>query len=269
MSKQKADKRLKIAAEAIIDNIVCSRTDGWAYFRIRNDVFDFLSAGQKVSMALQNVNAFNSLMGDRARPLDCELIISSTPIDVDLWEAQVRNTMENWTSIEEPPGRAAFLRGQYEHLRQKEYHERVTYIGVHLGARGSVNIEDFNLLESGLKGAKETVQAWFSRLTPGASGMVTADEEKSLRGREEEIYRILSTGHFQAERVTAEELLLLIKRQFYPSMPSPYLSIDHENRMGPGDINLEVGAESSVTNGYRFLKFSQMIEGVEMEGIAR
>lgn len=47
-------------------------------------------------------------------------------------------------------------------------------------------------------------------------------------------------------------------------MPVPYLDIDHENRVGPGDLELEL--TSAINNKLRWLEFNQMINGEEEIG---
>lgn len=71
-------KNLKISPVAVVDNMVLSKTDAWAFYKITNKVFDFLSHDQKVSLALKTTNALNNLMSDKQEPLDIQLIVTST-----------------------------------------------------------------------------------------------------------------------------------------------------------------------------------------------
>ena len=58
----KSHKKLDISPIAIVDNIVFSKTEAFAYFQITNSVYDFLSNDQKVSTALRISTAFNNLI---------------------------------------------------------------------------------------------------------------------------------------------------------------------------------------------------------------
>lgn len=254
-------KRLDISALAVIDNMVYSKTDVWAYFKLKNDVFDFLSTSQKASLALQITSAFNNLMSDKQDPVDCHLIATSIPVDVDAWVDQVRDSAESW---EQSPGFERFLQGQIAHLQDQSYMKRVCYFGINIGRRGALDMSGLNVLEAGFRGAMDTFKLWIDSIMQQPGEIISAKEEKSFRRKEAELFTTLKTGHLQAERCSSEELLLLIKRQFYPAMPTPYLDIDHGNRLGPGDIDLETC--SVIEHKYRWMRFVQMYGDLPVEG---
>ena len=260
--KNAGKKKLPIAANAIIDNMVFSKDERWAYYKLSNSVFDFLSLDAKLSVGQQLINAFVNLMSDRQEPLDCHLIITSSPVNIDAWEDQIRTVSEDWTR---GPGFDQYIHEQAEHLKDEEYLRKETFLGVCLGKRGALEIDTSNMFEGGLKGASEIIRGWMSTALKLPSEEISIDEEKTARNKEEEFYRILSMGNLRAERCTAEELLLLIKRQFYPAMPAPYLDVDYENRIGPGDLELEL--TSAIENKLRWLKINQMIGEHEVEGV--
>lgn len=255
-------KGLDIAARGIVDNIVFSKTEKWAFYRIKNEVYDFLSNSGKVAQGQSVANALSALMSNRTESLECLVVATTRPIDVDSWAAQVKTTVEDWD------GRSAGFENYAEEqkmlLKTEEYHSRTAYIGINLGKRGAISSSDFNILESGINGAIDQLKEWFSTAldTPGVE--VTEKEENEARRLEADLYRTLSTGYLKGERITSEEILLLIKRQFYPMMPSPYLDVDHENRLGPGDLSLEL--HSSIRKHWRFLRFDQMYNEHELTG---
>lgn len=254
-------KRLDISAKAIVDNIVFSKTEAWAYYRLSNSVYDFLSRDSRIATATRIINAYTSLINDRQEPLECHLIVASTPIDVDAWEEQVVKLTKDWSRA---PGFFDYVEEQGNFLRKEEYLKKVTYLGINLGKRGALNLNASTFVESGLQGAKELLQNWFNTALQVPTEEISMAEEKETRRKEEDLNRILSTGNLRAERCTAEELLLLIKRQFYPAMPVPYLDVDHDNRMGPGDLELEL--HSAIHNKLRWLEINQMIHSTEVSG---
>lgn len=261
-SKSVGDKkRLDISAKAIVDNIVFSKTDRWAYYRLSNTVYDFLSNAARISVATQLVSAFNNLVNDRQEPLECHLIIASTPVDVDAWESQIRTVTADWSKS---PGFDSYINSQVAYLRNEEYLKKVTYLGINIGKRGALDIDASTFMEAGVQGAIDVFKTWMNTALQTPNEEVTIAEEKETRRKEEDFYRILSTGNLRAERATAEELLLLVKRQFYPAMSVPYLNVDHGFRVGPGDLDLELA--SAITNRFRWLKINQMIDGEEYDG---
>lgn len=259
---ERKEKKLKIAPTSMVDNIVFSKTDAYAYYRISNDVFDFLSNDQKISLGLRTTNALNNLMANRQDPLDGHIIQTSLPFDVDAWAQQMLSVASNWKT---GPRYIDFLDEQFNHLEEQQYMKKVTYIGIHLGKRGALDSSQLNFFEVGFKGAWETIKQWLSAAAQTPSDVVSADEEVSFRRKEKEFGIILSTGNLRAVKATTEELLMLVKRQFHPfPMPVPYLSVDPDNRVGPGDLELE--SVSVIENKWRWLKITQMIGDVEMSG---
>lgn len=257
----KSHKKLDISPIAIVDNIVFSKTEAFAYFQITNSVYDFLSNDQKVSTALRISTAFNNLMSDKQESVDCHLIVTSIPVDVDAWAEQVLGVSSDWST---GPGFDRYVEEQMIYLKQQSFMKKVTYLGISLGKRGALDMSDINVLESGVKGAFDTFKGWVNSMLQTPTEAISAKEEDDVRRKEVEYYRTLSNGHLDAKRATTEDILLLIKRQFYPTMPTPYLDVDHENRVGPGDLALEVA--SAIENKYRWLKISQMVDDVEVSG---
>lgn len=258
--KQKG-KKLGIAPVAIIDNIVFSKDEIWAFFQISNSVFDFLSNDQKASLAIRNSNALNNIMSNKNESVDCFFIGTSVPIDVDKWEAQINNIADQWeTGI----GFHKYVAEQAAYLRDQEFVKKVSILGVCLGKRGALNMDGLNVLDTGLKGAKETLKQWLDMMLVNPGEYISPGEEKDARNREKEMYRILSVGNLEARKSTTEEILLAIKRPFYPAMPSPYLDIDHGSRVGAGDIALETA--HAIEKKYRWLKITQMFGNVEVSG---
>lgn len=261
-TKSKASKkRMGISAQSIVDNIVFSKTERWAYYRISNSVYDFLSNEAKISVASQLINAFSNLMSDRQDPLDCHLIISSTPVDVDSWESQMRKVSESWSHA---PGYENFIAEQAEMLRQEEYLKKVTYLGINLGRRGAFDASASGIFEAGISGAAEKIKTWMKTMLQTPGEVVSEIEERDSKAKEVDFFRTLSTGNLRAERVSAEEILLIIKRQLYPSMRVPYLDVDHDSRIEAGDMELETS--SDIHNALRWLKIGQMIDGEEYYG---
>lgn len=254
-------KLLKPSAIAVVDNIVFSKTESWAYYRLTTSVYDFLSTDGKIGSAYQIANAFTNLMGDRKDNLDVHLIVTSVPVDVDAWAVQVKETAKDWNKS---PGFDRYVAEQMEMLKQEEYLKKVIYLGVNLGKRGALEFDFVNPLEMGFKGAGEQIKTWWNSALQLPGYEISAEEEDNARRKEAEIFRTLSNGNLRASRLNAEDILLTIKRQMYPSMPTPYLEVDHDNRLGAGDMDIEL--IHAVENKYRWLKISQMIGGEELSG---
>jgi len=255
-------KRIDMSAKAIIDNVVYSLTDKWAFYRLTNTSFDFLSTHGQISLAQGTTGAFKALISDRTEILECELIITYVPYDIDAWESQVYKRIKDWN-----PGSESFntyMNEQYDHLFTHEFMNKIAYLGVNLGKRGALEKENFSVFEEGIRGAFDFVKDWASTALQVPSEEISSREEQETRKQEQEIYRVLQTGNLRAERVTTEELLLMLKRQFWPAMPAPGLDIDVENRVGSGDLELELA--HVIENKYKFLKIKQYYGSQELTG---
>lgn len=254
-------KKLVPSVTAVVDNIVFSKSESWAYYRLGTNVFDFLSTDGKIGAAYQIANAFTNLMGDRKENLDVHLIVTSVPVDVDAWAVQIKETSKDWNKS---PGFDRYLNEQIEMLKEEEFLKKVVLLGVNLGKRGALEFDFVNPLEMGFKGAGEQLKQWWTNALQVPGYEISPEEEDNARRKEADIFRTLSIGNLRAQRMTSEDLLLTIKRQMYPSMPTPYLEVDHENRLGAGDMDIEL--VHAVENKYRWLKFSQIVGGEEMTG---
>ena len=247
-------KRLDLQPVAFIDNMVFSEKECWAYYRVENRGYDFISPDAQSELIRRLTNSFNNLVSDRNITMDGHLIVTSAPVDIDLWEKQMYDMSAAWNRS---PGFEDYIRMMGDFLRNENYASKVVYLGFMLGKRGALNVDNLNPFENGLDGVKELGAKWLRTSLKLPTAEVPEDEENEYRAKEEDIHRTLSIGSLKAKRCTAEELLLQIKRQFYPAMPAPYLTVDHDNRFGVGDLVLET--DSVIKNKFRWLEFDQMV----------
>lgn len=259
---EKAKKRLDISVQAVIDNMVYSKKEVWAYYRVSPQMFEFLSDAVRVSNAARITAAFTALVENRKDPLDLHFITTSTPVDVESWHAQIDSIVSEWEG--NTPAFMDFLEQMADHLRAQEYSNRVAYMGIKLGNRGALNFSAMNPLESGFKAAWEAVKEWMNNVTKVFDGDVSAAEEREFRQKADKYSTTIKSGALQGSAITAEEILLLIKRMLYPAMPAPYLDVDHGKRWGAGDLELETA--SVIRSKFRWLEINQLIGGRELSG---
>lgn len=258
----KAKKKLDVSVQAVIDNMVYSKKEVWAYYRVSPQMYDFLSDAVKVSNGARVTAAFTSLIENRRDPLELHFITTSTPVDVEAWHAQVDSIVSDWAG--NTSAFMEFLDQMADHLRAQEYSNRIAYMGIKLGNRGALNFSTMNPLESGFKAAWETLKEWISNFTKTFDGDVSAAEEREFRQKADKYTSIIRSGALQGAAITAEEIMLLIKRQLYPAMPAPYLDVDHTKRWGAGDLELETA--SVIRSKFRWLEISQLLGSRELTG---
>jgi len=259
--KSNFKKKLDISAVGIVDNIVYSKTDAWAYYKLTNRAFDFLTAEGQASLMQRITLAFNNIANDRNDSIELHLICTSVPVDIDSWAQQIEMISEDWNRA---PGYSQYMNSVVRFLKDESYTQKMIYLGVHLGKRGALDMDNLNIFNAGWEAALETAKEWFNRVLDTPDEEITESEEKEFRRKSDDYFRSLSGGILAAKKATAEELLLLIKRQLYPWMPAPYLEVEHGERIGPGDIAIETG--SVIEKNYRYLKINQMIGEHEAVG---
>lgn len=259
------NKRLKIPILAVSDNIIFSKKEVWAYYKISTVPYDFLSADARAELAESTINALGALSSGEGKKIDGHILITNTPLDVQSWVDQLDETYKEWHPNEVfPKVYDKFVDEEINELLTEGYQRPVVYLGIRLFNRGSLDLDSFNVLEFGFHDAFKLIKDGISNMFVLPTDTLDQFEEKRAKDAEKEIYRTLSTGNLRAKRVTANELLLTIKRRFYPAMPEPYLEVDHGNRLGTNDILMETGGV--LENKYKYLKFSQMVDGQEYDG---
>lgn len=265
MSNDKDNKqKIKIPAVGIVNNIVFSEKEAWAYYKIASVPYDFLSDAGRVGLSSRIMVAFSALASKAAKDVDVHILVTNTPFNVDSWEGQMLRIYDEWNDGERLESFENYIAKQTQVLKSRSYKKKVVYLGVKLFNRGSFAMEEFNILDFGFKEMFEALKKSISSM------LVLPDENISdiERGRalkdEGEIYRTLRSGELRGVRVSSEELLLVMKKMLHPGMPSPYLEVNHEERVGLNDIVMETG--SIIEDHRRYLKIKQMVDGEEMEG---
>lgn len=260
-------KKLSISPIAIIDNIVISKNGAWAYYVISEKPYDFLSIDSRIDLCLSTNAALAALSQSSVKKVDCHLFITNEFFNYESWENQVRylhqKTIKNKSNFNEFDN---FIQEQVKTMEENGYKKRVTYLGVKLTSRGSLfDISTVNPFEFGIREAynifKKSVHSVF--MLP--SEEISNTERSKLKDSEKEIYRIMQNTSFNGKKPTSEELLLVIKRRFYPSMPTPYLDVNYDERIGLSDIITEC-SNGTIEVKPRWLKFTQFIDDDIYEG---
>lgn len=256
-------KKLQVPMLGVSDNIIFGKKEVWAYYKISTVPYDFLSASARANLANSTMTALAALCTSEGTKVDGHILITSSPFDIVSWSNQIDRTYLDWHDEYTNPYKK-FMTQQEHELAMNSYQKPVVYFGVKLFNRGSFDIDSFNVFEFGWEDAFTAFKKGVSNLFIMPSEDITEFEETKAKEKEDDIFRTLSSGYLRAKRATAEEMLLVNKRQFYPAMPSPYLEVDHGRRIGLNDIAIETGGV--IENNYRHLKFSQVVDGELYEG---
>lgn len=255
-------KALDIQVQAIIGNIIFSKEEVWAYYDLPTTIYDFLSASSKVSMAVQSERAFTALMRGKDDYLDMHILVITTPIDVDRWEDDYTKMAAMWNRR---PGFEKLMRTQVNILTDGNYFEKRVLLGIKMGKRHELNLDAANPLQSGFGDAFKYIKEFANDLMSTKEYEISQEEIKNAQNTEKDYFSIINNGALHGERTPAEELALVIKRTFYPTMPVPYLSRDEKEYWGAGDIIRELGG-LVYTKDPKSLKIEQNIDGENLHG---
>lgn len=263
--KNSGPKAIGIPAVGIVGNVVFSKKEAWAYYKIGSVPYDFLTEQGRARLSNDIMVALSGLSARAGKTVDLHILVTNTPFNVDSWESQMFKIHDEWNG---KGNRLAsfdsYMRKQVETLKKKNYKKKVVYFGVKLFTRGTFALEDTNILDFGLSDAWDVFKKSLGSLLTIPDEEITPMERTRANKDEYEINRAIYSSTLRGTRLTSEELLLIMKKMLYPSMPAPYLEVSHDERIGLNDIVLETGA--IIEDHRRFLKVKQMIGTEEREG---
>lgn len=263
-SKLSNPKTLAIPAVGVINNIVFSKREAWAYYKIGSVPYDFLTNEGKIKLSSDIMVAFSSLSQRAGKNVDIHILVTNTPFDIDSWETQMFKNYDAWNNGDRLSTFDRFMRNQARALKAKNYKKKVVYLGVKLFNRGSFSFDDFNILGFGFAEAYELMKKSISSVLMIPDENISNQEKNRAEKEEFEIFRAIRASSLRGTKLTSEELLLTMKKILYPAMPSPYLEVNHEERLGLNDIMIETGAV--IEDHRRFLKIKQIVNAKEREG---
>ncbi|HHT96668.1 MAG TPA: hypothetical protein GXZ90_02080 [Clostridiales bacterium] len=275
MSKNKKESKKKVKtsskmamalpAVGIVGNVVFSKKEAWAYYKIGSVPYDFLTNSGRAKLANDIMIALSGLSQRAGRNVDLHILVTNTPFNVDSWEDQMFEIYDQWNGKNNRLMTfEKFIRKQTRAIKRRSYKKKVVYLGVKLFTRGTISFDDVNMLDFGFAEAYELLKKGISSLLVMPDEEITTIERNRANKDEYEVHRAIYTSTLRGTRLSSEEILLIMKKILYPSMPSPYLEVNHDERVGLSDIILETGA--IIEDHRRYLKIKQMVGKEEREG---
>lgn len=252
-------KMLDLSIRSVADNIVAS-ADGSisAFYRLSNSSYDFLDDYNKSDLMYRINEALVSVSREKRKPVEGFLISDSVPFDVQAWIDHNEIASKNW---EKPEFYQQFMREEEDYLLNNDFMKKEVYLGIVM----EKEIDEESV--GAIRGVSDGI-SFFKDLSNSIlrtrADVMTKEKEAQYRVIEDGLFRTLSGSELRAQRATAEEILLLVKRPFYPSMPSPYIDVDRTNRYGSNEIVKETG--HAIWNRVRHLEISQIVGDREIKG---
>lgn len=256
-----ADRKMDIRMCGVYGNIVFSKSEVWAYYAVDTNGYDFMNEDSKVIMLSGMSQTFANMMAGKDERIDMHLIITNTPVDIDHWEAQFLEQTADW---DRKPGFNKYFATQVEYLKSREYMSRKVYIGIKLMNRHEVTLKNvMKQAEGGVGNAirylKETMFA------PVGNDGIDRKEVKNAQAIEQDYYNFYHGSEMAAVRASTEEIALIMKRAFYPAMPTPYLDVKPtDDTWLKSDMIRELGAD--MVRNRKWTEITQPVGGRMLTG---
>ena len=143
-------KDFSIPAVGIVDNIIITKDETWAYYIIAEHPYLFLDMQGRANFFTETINTLGELARNGNKIIDCHLLISNQEIDPEPWR---KNTTNIFYAINnDSSSRRRFenyIRKQTAELENEGYYQRKIMLGIKLTNRLSVEDAIKNPLEFG------------------------------------------------------------------------------------------------------------------------
>jgi AAA-like domain len=251
------NKQSQQAINSIIGDLTFSNSDVWVWVKIEPAQFEFQDYKSQEKIARDFDLAISNLLSSDEKSLECHLIVSSSSFDSKTW---VKKLNDRAIKNEPLPENPRFLSEMHSYVQSWQFRNKVVYLGVNLGKR-----TDFSTTNSILPVNAVTN---FLGVFAGVVDSYVSDKELAFwDGRAKNIRNSLYTSRIKGQRVYAEDIAYIIRKNFYPAMPAPTskdLVFGESQIWGEGELNSLVDVD--LVNGPRFLKMTQLVNGVERSG---
>lgn len=254
MAKKKLSKQ---AISSIIGDLTFSDAEVYVWVKITPSQYEFQDYKSREKLARDLDLAISNLLSSDERALECHLIVSSKPFDSNEWA----NNLTTRALRNSPnPENTQFLQEMHNYVDAWKFREKVVYLGVNLGNR-----KEFSQAKSIIPLGP------FTNVINSFVGVVdqyvSEKELKFWNVKAKAVRSSLYSSRVKGKEVFAEDIAYLIRKNFFPAMQAPTakdLIWGEAEVWGEGEIGALVDAE--IENGPRFLKITQLINGVEQSG---
>lgn len=247
-------RKLDFPQKAIADNIIFSKTEAWAFYRMSSAQFDFESIDAKSALMRQASEAYTSILSATkgTEPIEIMPFSMAHKISPDAFLSTSFQESQNQVN----PMYATRMVAEAQIVKELGFVRRESYIGVNLGSRKKLqksrSDEDFSdgakkeTLEDARKlfteGALEALSSFqdYARVLLGIqTEELSETEEHNARAKENQIRMVLMGSALKCEPLTRGEILLVTKSMFHPLDPVPPLKFDEKSVVGSADIAYE------------------------------
>lgn len=228
-----------------------SKGEVWAFYSLPTTPYDFVDDDSREQLAKRIDNALAGLVTNATKSIECQLIVTATPLNVLDWQVQWEKRVSGWGPT---AGFQDYVNDLADHLYDSGFSQKEVYLGVLLGKRSGGGSDDSST--ASFKGALRSINDLVGGVLGADDYQISDAELKIWEERGKEVRRILLSGNLRAVPATPDQIAMMYKRTLYPAMPTPPTDLDDIERWGYGDV-LSL-ADAYVEKHRKFVKITQV-----------
>lgn len=238
--------KFKPSLLAIDGDIAYSKTHVWLWASVPATLFEFLDDSTREQYAHRFDKALESLAASNEKEVEIHLAITSNPFDHSEWKEKL--ILETDKFVPSPYFTNMVGRMQ-DRVANAHFREKKVYLGVNLGRRS-----DYTQSSGVFAPLLNIVNSLGNQLSL-EDPLVNDEELKFWQNKAKDTRNSLQTGNLKTTVVTANEIVSLLQRSYWPGMEVPEVSSNNRNQWGQGEI--DGIAISDVSNNRKYLKITQ------------
>ena len=250
-------KQGELELSSIVGDLTFSKTDVWVWVKLPPTQYEFLDDDTRERLARELDVALGNLVTSDEKNVEGHLIVSSKPFDAYSWIVALNNQAQGH---DPRPYNSEFLTDMYNHVHYNDFREKLVILGINIGKRISYSA------------TRSMTPGPFDKLINLVAAAPVEDyiSEKELahwKAIARQTSVALQQSRIQAIPASAAELAYIVRKSFFPAMPSPTvedLSVGASETWGEGEIASLV--DSQIENKPKYLKITQEVEGQTVEG---
>ena len=252
-------KTSELTATNIIEYLSFSKTDVYTWVTLPLSQIEFLDDTSKLSLVHTMNNAFGSLLSSEEKNVECHILIQGTPFDARTWVKKLHSVYQ---PHDPQSGYRDYLTQMYNHVESSDYRTRTVLVGINLGSRLNYAPNKANIHTS------PTLVETVLNLIPTPVADTVTDKELEYWRSIARPYMVTLKTLLDASPATATEIAFSIRKNFFPEMPLPTpqeIAVGFDDQRWDEE-DLAYLADGSIENHPKYVKITQTVDGVEVEG---
>lgn len=259
MSATKKPKKssLTLTMSAIENDLSFSKKDVNLWVKLKGTHYEFKTDDDRERIVTDFTLALANILDSDENELEAQIIVTSKLFDTDQWLYNFNKAVEKNPPT---PYFGEYTANMAQHISDYQFREKNVYLGINLGARSL-----YNARKNAFK--IPFINDLMNIIAGEVDEYITEEELKFWDDKASLIRHSLLNGELEAEPVESSEIVYLVRKPMFPSMPSPSiedLDLTGSQRWGGGE--LQTLTDADVIQTPRWLEINQLINGEEHTG---